>query len=315
MRRAGAFGWELTEIDFAPFAEVAALLYGGPWVVERFAGVGSFVAAHPESVDPVVREVSMAGRDIGAVEAFQAAHRVRELALQCAAIWQRADALLLPTAPTLFTAAEIAEAPIARNTLLGAYTNFVNLLDLCAVAVPAGGRPDGLPFGVSLIAPGGADGALLELATLWRHEPSAPGDGGASGSVSLAVVGAHLSGEPLNGQLVALGARLRETVRSAPTYRLYALPDTTPARPGLVGGAPPQGAGVELEIWELGTEAFGRLVAGVPAPLSIGTITLADGRGVKGFLCEVSAVARAEDITVYGGWRAYREALRVQPAH
>jgi len=309
LRRAAALGWELTEIDFAPFAETAALLYGGPWVAERYAAVGSFIAAHPEAVDPAVREIIMAGRDIGAVQAFRAAHRVRELALQSAGVWQQADALLLPTAPTLFTAAEIAEEPFARNTLLGTYTNFVNLLDLCAIAVPAGGRADGLPFGVSLIAPAGAEDGLVALASQWCGEDGAAA---AAGTVALAVVGAHLSGEPLNGQLVALGARLRETVRSAPTYRLYALADTEPAKPGLVGGAPAEGDGIELEIWELAVAAFGQLVAAVPPPLSIGTVTLADGRAVKGFLCESSAVTGAPDITAHGGWRAYRQALRAQ---
>jgi allophanate hydrolase len=327
--RAAELGWELREFDFAPFAEVGALLYGGPWLAERYAGVGSFIAAHPEAVDPIVREVVMAGRDVGAVQAFRAAHRLRELALQAAAVWRQADALLLPTAPTLFTAAEIAEEPIARNTLLGTYTNFVNLLDLCAVAVPAGGRADGLPFGISLIAPAGGDRALLALASRWRGEradgngadgaapaPQAPAPAApaAADTVAVAVAGAHLSGEPLNGQLVALGARLRETVRSAPTYRLYALPGTSPAKPGLVGGAPAAGGGVELEIWELATEAFGRLVAAVPAPLSIGTVVLADGRAVKGFLCESSAVVDAPDITAYGGWRAYRAGLQAPTA-
>ncbi len=321
LRRAEGLGWTLTEIDFAPFAEVAALLYDGPWVAERYAAVGAFIAAHRDAVDPVVRAIVMAGRDVGAVQAFRAAHRLRELALRCAAIWAGADALLLPTAPTLFTAAEIAEAPIARNTLLGTYTNFVNLLDLCAVAVPAGGRADGLPFGVSLIAPAGADRALLALAARWRGEPAGPlpsGDGAAppatAETVAVAVAGAHLSGEPLNGRLLALGARLRETVRSAPTYRLYALADTDPAKPGLVGGAPAAGNGIELEIWELSLEGFGRLVAAVPAPLSIGTITLADGRGVKGFLCEAGAVADAPDITAHGGWRAYRMQLQAPTA-
>ena len=309
LRRAAALGWELTEIDFAPFAETAALLYGGPWVAERYAAVGSFIAAHPEAVDPAVREIIMAGRDIDAVQAFRAAHRVRELALQSAGVWQQADALLLPTAPTLFTAAEIAEEPFARNTLLGTYTNFVNLLDLCAIAVPAGGHADGLPFGVSLIAPAGAEDGLVALASQWCGEDGAAA---AAGTVALAVVGAHLSGEPLNGQLVALGARLRETVRSAPTYRLYALADTEPAKPGLVGGAPAVGDGIELEIWELAVAAFGQLVAAVAPPLSIGTVTLADGRAVKGFLCESSAVTGAPDITAHGGWRAYRQALRAQ---
>jgi allophanate hydrolase len=177
LRRADALGWTLTEIDFTPFAEVAALLYGGPWVAERYAGVGAFISAHPKAVDPVVRDVIIAGRDVGAVQAFQAAHHLRDLALECAAVWDGADAVLLPTAPTLFTAAEIAEEPLARNTLLGTYTNFVNLLDLCAVAVPAGGCADGLPFGVSLIAPAGADDALLALASCWGGEQPAADDG------------------------------------------------------------------------------------------------------------------------------------------
>jgi len=317
--RATALGWELTEIDFAPFAEAAAMLYGGPWIAERFAAVGSFIAAHPQAVDPVVRDIVMAGRDVPAVQAFRAAHRLRELTMHSAVVWQRADALLLPTAPTLFTAAEIAEQPIARNALLGTYTNFVNLLDLCALALPAGGRADGLPFGVSLIAPAGADPALVALGSHWHkgHEADLPGGAGAgaaatAGTVALAVAGAHLSGEPLNGRLVALGARLRETVRSAPTYRLYALAGSEPPKPGLVGGAPATGRGVELEIWELTSEAFGQLVAAVPAPLAIGTVTLADGRAVKGFLCESSAVATALDITAHGGWRAYRRSLHTQ---
>ncbi len=309
LARAQALGWRLTEIDFAPLAEVAALLYGGPWIAERYAAVGAFIAAHPDAVDPIVREVIMAGRDVGAVAAFQAAHRLRELAAQTAPVWEGADALLLPTAPTVFTAAQIAEAPIARNTLLGTYTNFVNLLDLCAIAVPASVRADGLPFGVSLVAPAGADDALMALGAHWRDEHRGQAAGEASaGTVALAVVGAHLSGQPLNGQLVALGARRLERTRTAPTYRLYALPDTEPAKPGLVGGGPPAEHGIELEIWELSTEGFGRLVAGVPAPLSIGTITLEDGRAVKGFLCESSAVRDARDITRYGGWRAYRAA-------
>jgi allophanate hydrolase len=316
LARATALGWTIAEIDYAPFAEAAALLYGGPWVAERYAAVGRFIAANRDAVNPVVRDLILAGRDIGAVEAFAAAHRLRELALQSAAVWEQADALLLPTAPTLFTAAEIADEPIARNAQLGTYTNFVNLLDLSAVAVPASMRADGLPFGVSLIGPAGADTTLLALAAHWRDEhPGHPPGDEREGMVALAVVGAHLSGEPLNGQLVALGARLLETARTAPTYRLYALPDTEPAKPGLVGGGAPVGAGIEIELWELTTAAFGRLVAGVPPPLTIGTITLGDGRAVKGFLCETSAVTGAPDITWHGGWRAFRAAQQAQPAH
>ncbi len=307
--RAAALGWQLVEIDFAPFAEAAALLYEGPWVAERFAAVGEFIAANPAAIDPSVREVIMAGRDIGAVDAFRARHRLAELALASAAVWSQADALLVPTAPTIFTAAEIAGEPLARNAQLGTYTNFVNLLDLCAVAVPAGVPGDAQPFGVSLIAPAGADATLLALAAHWRDERPGQPAAADGGSVALAVVGAHLSGEPLNGQLVALGARLLETTSTAPTYRLFELPGAQPAKPGLVGGGAPTGDGIEVEIWELATEAFGSLVAGVQAPLAIGTIALGDGRTVKGFICEADAVAGAREITAHGGWRAYRAAL------
>ncbi|MEY2441114.1 MAG: allophanate hydrolase [bacterium] len=306
--RAVALGWELVEIDYEPFAEVARMLYEGPWIAERFASVGRFVAARRRDVDPIVRRVIMTGRDHSAIDAFRAGQRLAELRRATRTVWEAVDALLLPTAPTLFTAAEIADEPIVRNALLGTYTNFVNLLDLCAVAVPGGVREDGLPFGVSLIAPAGADRSLLTLAAHWQGEVAAPA-AAAQESVRFAVVGAHLSGEPLNPQLVGLGGSLLETVNAAPGYRLYALPDTSPAKPGLVGGGPAGGPAIELEVWALPVEGFGRLVAGVPAPLVIGTVALEDGRAVKGFLCEADAVAGALDITAYGGWRAYRASL------
>jgi allophanate hydrolase len=308
--RAAALGWELVEIDYEPFAEAARMLYEGPWIAERFASVGAFVAEHRRKVDPIVRRVIMTGRDVAAADAFRAAHRLAELRRVTSAVWADADALLLPTTPTLFTPADIADQPIVRNALLGTYTNFVNLLDLCAVAVPGGMREDGLPFGVSLIAPAGADRALIDLAARWQGEAKPPRHGATDG-VALAVVGAHLSGEPLNHQLVGLGGSLVETINAAPGYRLYALPDAEPAKPGLVGGGPPDGPGIELEVWELPVEGFGRLVAGVPPPLAIGTVVLEDGRTVKGFLCEADAVARAPDITSFGGWRAYRASLGV----
>jgi allophanate hydrolase len=308
LSRAHALGWEVAEIDFEPFAEAARLLYEGAWISERFAAVGQFLADHRNEVDPIVRRVVMTGRNRSAVDAHRAAHRRAELRLLTRPVWDGADVLLLPTAPTMFTAADIADEPIISNALLGTYTNFVNLLDLCAVAVPGGAREDGLPFGVSLLAPAGADRALLRLAAQW-HAEEAPPAATDPDSVRLAVVGAHLSGEPLNGQLVALGARLVETVASAPGYRLYALPDTVPAKPGMVGGGPPDIAGIELEVWELPIDAFGRLVAGVPPPLVIGTVVLEDGRAVKGFLCEADAVANAREITAFGGWRAYRASV------
>jgi allophanate hydrolase len=307
LARARALGWQLVEVDYEPFAEAGRMLYEGPWISERFASVGAFVAAHRRDVDPIVRRVIMSGRDHGAVDAFRAAHRLAELRHATREVWAAADALLLPTVPTLFTAAEIADEPIVRNALLGTYTTFVNLLDLCAAAVPGGVREDGLPFGVSLIAPAGAERALLTLAAGWLGEPVAAEPRG--DTIALAVVGAHLSGEPLNHELVALGGALVERVATAPGYRLYALPDTDPAKPGLVGGVPGDAPPIELEIWELGVEGFGRLVAGVPPPLVIGTVVLDDGRAVKGFLCEGDAVAGALDITEHGGWRAYRASL------
>jgi allophanate hydrolase len=306
--RAVALGWELVEVDYEPFAEAARLLYEGPWIAERYAAVGSFVAGNRSEVDPIVRQVIMTAREHTAIDAFRAAHRLAELRLITRGTWgDGVDALLLPTVPTMFTAAQIADEPIVRNALLGAYTNFVNLLDLCAVAVPGGLRDDGLPSGVSLVAPAGADASLLALAARWNDEAAVPGP--EPGTVRLAVVGAHLSGEPLNHQLVGLGGALVETVNAAPGYRLYALPDTEPAKPGLVGGGPLDGPGIELEVWALPVEGFGRLVAGVPAPLVIGTVALEDGRCVKGFLCEADAVAGALDITSHGGWRRYRSSL------
>jgi allophanate hydrolase len=310
LSRARALGWELVEIDYEPFAEAARMLYDGPWIAERYATIGQFLADHRRQVDPIVRRVVMTARDHSAVDAFRGAQRVAELRLLTRSVWEGADALLLPTAPTVFTAAEIADEPIVRNALLGTYTNFVNLLDLCAVAVPGGAREDGLPFGVSLIAPAGRDRSLLALAAHWRAEQApASATGPAPQTVQLAVVGAHLSGEPLNHQLVGLGARLVQTIAAAPGYRLFALPGTQPAKPGMIGGGRPDGPGIELELWELSIEAFGRLVAGVPAPLVIGTVLLEDGREVKGFLCEADALAGAPEITSFGGWRAYRASL------
>jgi allophanate hydrolase len=308
LARARALGWQLVEIDFEPFAAAGRLLYEGPWIAERFATIGQFIVDNRRQVDPIVRRVILTGRDHSAVDAFRAAHRLADLRLRARAVFAGADALLLPTAPTVFTAAEIADEPIVRNALLGTYTTFVNLLDLCAVAVPGGAREDGAPFGVSLIAPAGADRSLLALAAHWRAE-QLPAEPAGTDTVRLAVVGAHLSGEPLNHQLVDRGARLVETVTSAAGYRLYALPDSEPAKPGMVNGGPADGPGLELEIWELSVEAFGRFVAAVPAPLVIGTVVLADGRAVKGFLCESSALAGARDITAFGGWRAYRASL------
>jgi allophanate hydrolase len=307
---AGGLGWELVEIDYAPFAQAAGLLYEGAWIAERWAAVGDFVAAHPADVDPVVAEIVGRGERPSAVEAFRGAYRLAELRRATESDWERIDALLLPSAPTIYTHEEVAADPLATNAALGTYTNFVNLLDLCAVAVPAGVRADGLPFGVTLIAPRDHDAELAGLAASWLGEPPAVAAGVASGAAGsgetlLAVVGAHLSGLPLNHQLTELGATLVEETRTAPVYRLYALAGTVPPKPGLVRAQADDGQPIELEVWAISHAGLGRLIGRVSQPLSIGAVELADGRTVPGFVCDSRVVGTSRDITEWGGWRAF----------
>jgi allophanate hydrolase len=311
--RARGLGFALAEVDLEPYRAAGRLLYAGPWVAERTAAVGEFVAAHPGDVDPVVAAIVASGARLSAVDAFRGAHRLAELRRTTAPDWERVDALLLPTTPTIFTPAEIAAAPVDRNTVLGTYTNFVNLLDLCAVAVPAGRRADGAPFGVSLVAPREADELLLRLAATWLGEPAtapAPGPDAAApadeDAARVAVVGAHLRGQPLNPQLTALGARLETATRTAPVYRLYELPGARPPKPGLVRSRPGEdGGAIEVEVWRLPEAGLGRLVAAVGAPLAIGPVELADGTSVPGFLCDPRVAESAREITGWGGWRAF----------
>ncbi len=313
LERARSLGFELVEIDLEPYREAARLLYEGPWLAERAAAVGDFVAAHPAEVDPVVGGVIAGGAAPSAVDAFRGLYRLAELRRTTAPDWTGTRAMLLPTAPTIYTPAEIAADPVGRNAVLGTYTNFVNLLDLCAVAVPADPRRDGLPFGVSLIAPRDCDELLLGLAATWLGEPVepelAPPNPAAAPpaeTVLLAVVGAHLSGQPLNGQLLAEGARLETSTRTAPLYRLYALAAADPAKPGLVQVSEDDGHAIEVEVWRLPAAGLGRLVAGVRPPLSIGAVALADGSSVPGFVCDPRvAQGDAREITAWGGWRAF----------
>ncbi len=305
--RLESLGGRPVEIDLAPFRAAADLLYEGPWVAERLASIRPFLDAHPEDVQPVVRTIVERAAALTAVDVFQGMYRLEALRRLAGAQWAGMDVLALPTAPTIYRHAAVERDPIRLNANLGYYTNFVNLLDCCAVAVPAGRGPGGLPFGLSLIAPAFHDEMLVALGMRWQ--------GGAGGvaeaalpdrRVRLAVVGAHLSGEPLNHELLGRGARLVRACRTWREYRLYALPGPPPSRPGLVRVGDGRGAAIEVEVWELGEAAFGNLVAGIPAPLAIGTVTLEDGEPVKGFLCEAHAVEAAEDISALGGWRAYR---------
>ncbi len=299
-------GHELVELDFGPLHEVAALLYEGPWVAERHAACRSIFDHQPEAMDGTVRRVIARAAAFDATQAFEAQYRLRAMQRQLRPLWQDVDALLVPTAPTHPRFAEVEADPIGVNARLGTYTNFVNLLGWCALAVPAAPCADGLPFGVTFIARGGLDVALQQLGRQWMKvaaDPAAPVPA-VRGTLPLAVVGAHLSGLPLNSQLLERGATLLEATTTAPQYRLYALPGTTPPKPGLQR-VTEGGAAIAVEVWAVPLEAVGSFLALIPAPLGLGSLTLADGRGVHGFLCEAHALAGARDITEFGGWRAY----------
>ena len=289
-------------VDDAPLLEAGALLYQGPWVAERYAAVGEWIEKHPASVDPTVRSIILDGREQKAFAAFQAMYRLAELRRRIEAIWNECDCLLLPTVTTSPRIAEVNANPIELNSRLGLYNNFVNLLDLAAVTVPAGYWASGVGFGVNLIAPAFTDNALLELAALIRNE-QIPATTKAA-KIPLAVLGAHLRGQPLNHQLTTIGARFLKQTRTAPEYRLYSLPNTTPTKPGLARSSH-GGANIEVELYELSPESFGTFVAAVPPPLCIGNAKLEDGSSVKCFLCEPTALEGAQEITSFGGWRSY----------
>ena len=322
--QARELGAELVRVDFTPLHAVAALLYAGPWVAERWTVLGALLRSRPEAIDPAVREVVSAATAYSAADAFTAQYRLRELAQRAAAVWDRCDLLLVPTAPTHPTLAQVAAAPIQANARLGVYTNFVNLLGWCALALPASvigaaGSED-LPFGVTFIAPGGADAALARFGRRWagqvqqalgatgirRSLPAAPGTPwpASEATLPLAVVGAHLSGLPLNHQLLERGARMHRRATTSPHYRLYALPGTTPPKPGLLR-EPGSGHAIELEVWDMPLAQLGSFLALVPSPLGLGSIELDGGEQVHGFLCEPFALEGALDISHHGGWRAY----------
>ncbi|HZP60960.1 MAG TPA: allophanate hydrolase, partial [Opitutaceae bacterium] len=324
--RLKALGASLVEINFAPFHEAAALLYHGPWVAERWAALRDFHQKHAGAFLPVTRKIIEGAASLSAADAFDGLYKLAGYLRRTAAEWAKMDVLLVPTAPRPYTVAEVAADPMHTNIRLGTYTNFVNLLDLSALAVPAGFRADGVPWGVTFIAPAWREADLLALGARWHADiagrlgaTSHPLPAGtwvatplAADAVRLAVVGAHLSGLALNHQLTEHGARLVWSGRTAPGYRLYALPHSAPPKPGLVRVAA-GGAAISVEVWEIPTTTFGSFVATVPPPLCIGTVALENGEQVKGFLCEAAAVEGARDITDFGGWRAYLAADQIEP--
>ncbi len=299
---------EIVEIDISPLHEAAQLLYGGPWVAERAAAMASILTTQPDAVDPTVRAVVEPGLEIGAVELFNGIYRLAELKRQTDIMWESIDLIAFPTTGTTYRVAELLAAPIALNSALGFYTNFVNLLDMAAVAVPAGIRANGTGFGITLIGPTATDRALLDAADAYLAAANLPSPPpldleGRMQTVKLAVVGAHLKDMPLHWQLTSRDAGFVGAFETAPTYRLYAMADSVPPKPALVHCE--DGAAIALEVYELGVAEFGSFVVEVPAPLAIGTVTLADGSSVKGFVAEPRAVIGAEDITSLGGWRAF----------
>ncbi len=289
---------DVVEFDLQPFLDAAQLLYGGPYVAERFAAVGEFTKANSRTMDSTVAAIILGSERFTAVEAYRASYRLAEISQKTKPYWDQFDIMLLPTTPTIYTIEEVSRNPLQFNSNLGYYTNFVNLLDLSAVAIPAGFTESGLPFGVTLIAPAFHDKQLLAVASgRTEFEPE--------NAIQLAVLGAHLSGQPLNGQLTSRGARLVRTVKTAGDYKLYALTNTSPQKPGLIRTPGFEGPGIEAEIWSLSPEAFGTFVAAIPPPLGIGTCEMSDSTAVKGFICEPFAVIGMQDITHFGGWRNY----------
>jgi allophanate hydrolase len=304
-----AAGAELVEVDIAPLNEAARLLYGGPWVAERTAALASVIAADPPDFDPVVRQVVAAGLDMRAVDLFNAIYRLAALRRAADMMWDSIDMLVLPTTGTTYRVAEMRAAPVALNSNLGAYTNFVNLLDMAAIAVPAGARDNGTGFGITFIGPAGTDRALMTAGRAYLDAADLaalpPLDlEGRMQTVKLAVVGAHLKDMPLHWQLTSREAKFIEATRTAPAYALYAMANSTPPKPALVHVGE-GGAAIAVEVYELDIAAFGSFVVDVPPPLAIGTVTLVDGSNVKGFVAEPRATVGAEDITTLGGWRAY----------
>jgi allophanate hydrolase len=304
------------KFDYAPFAEAAQLLYAGPWIAERTAAVGAFIEKADDSagVWPTTRDIILSGRKYSAVDAFEGQYKLKELLAKAQLAMRDLDFLALPTAGTIYTLADLEREPVRYNSNLGHYTNFVNFFGLSALAVPFGFRPDGLPFGITLIGHPGADAALLDFGADWQRNDLLPLGKtphtlmSSFPRVSIAVVGAHMDGLPLNEQLLSRGGKLEFAGRTAPHYRLYALPGGPPHRPGLVRVAN-GGAAIDLEVWSLPPMTYGNFVEMIPAPLGIGMIELEDGSTVQGFVCEGYATASARDITEFGGWRAYLKSL------
>jgi allophanate hydrolase len=309
LERLSSIGGVPIEVDVTALLEAARLLYDGPWVAERTAILESLLDTNPAAIHPAVRAIVQAGKGVSGVDTFRGMYALQRHARSAEELWNLVDVLVMPTTPTIYRRSEVLAEPMALNAHLGVYTNFVNLLDLSAISLPAGFRQNGTGVGVSLIASAWSDSALLELAARYEQAGALPAPPELdvrpdSQKIQLAVVGAHLAGMPLHWQLTARAARLVRRARTAAAYRLFAMTADTPPRPALVHCGP-GGNPIELEIYELDVSAFGSFVAEVRPPLAIGTVVLEDGTSVCGFVAEPRATTNALDITAHGGWRAY----------
>ena len=312
-----SLGGRKIECDFAPFQDVAQLLYDGPWVAERYSALGEFIEKSPNSLIPTTKTVIESGKQYSASDLFLAQNQLRVLQRQCKKVWNHADVLMTPTIGTAYRISEISADPVSLNSNLGYYTNFVNLLDLCSIALPAGFSENNIPFGITLTSPAYSESRLLSLGSRFHSQIGIPSGTKEEGppqcaplhlelfddSVNIAVCGAHMSGLPLNFQLTDVGGRYVKTGKTSDNYRLFALPGGPPYRPGLVKTEP--GAGIELEIWQLSKAAFGHFVSQIPSPLGIGQVELENGDQVCGFLCEAHALTDARDITKFTSWRTF----------
>jgi allophanate hydrolase len=315
-------GSALVSVDIEPFFQVARLLYEGPWLAERYIVARALMASDPAALHPITREVIAGGERPSALDAFSAFYKLAEYRRACERVFETIDLLVVPTTPATYTLEQVLHEPITLNSRLGTYTNFVNLLDMCGLAVPAALRSDGVAFGVTLLAPAGHDALLAAIGRMFHHDTGLPlgalgvpqpalpelPDVAAADEVAVAVVGLHLSGMPLNPQLLALGARYLETTTTSADYRLYALQTSAPAKPGLLR-VQDGGNAIEVELWAIPEKAFGTFMRGVREPLGIGTVRLTGGRSVHGFLVESDAVSSARDISEFGGWRKFVAAL------
>ncbi|MEE4308324.1 allophanate hydrolase [Pseudomonas alliivorans] len=309
-----ALGGEAVTLDLSPFLEAASLLYDGPWVAERYSVAGQLMEENPAAVLPVIRAVLAKAPAVTGVETFRAQYRLQALKAICDKALEGVDCVVTPSIGRPMTSAELLAEPVLRNSELGYYTNFVNLLDYAAVAVPSTFMDNGLPWGVTLFGRAFTDQYLLSLADAFqRHTalplisgntPSAPTTVARNDRVRLVVCGAHLDGLALNGQLKQRGARLLEATQSSPDYQLYALAGGPPFRPGMVRVAE-GGVAIEVEVWELPSAELGSFLTGIPAPLGLGKVQLADGRWETGFICEPYGLEGARNISELGGWRAY----------